>query len=130
VNYYRRYVGDMQADTMALSCMEQGVYDRLLDHMYATEKPIPLNSDRAALICRAITLEEKAAVQYVLDAYFDRQSDGWHHKRVEKEIAISHQRSKAGATGAQARWQSEDDAPEHGKPDAKEMQQKMPSNNQ
>jgi hypothetical protein len=68
----------------------------------------------------------------VLDAYFDRQSDGWHHKRVEKEIAISHQRSKAGATGAQARWQSEDDAPEHGKPDAKEMQKKCPpiTNNQ
>jgi hypothetical protein len=84
VNYYRRYIGDFQADTMSLSMMEQGAYDRLLDHYYATERPIPLNSDRAAIICRAITIEERAAVQMILDYYFNRTAAGWEHLRVER----------------------------------------------
>jgi uncharacterized protein YdaU (DUF1376 family) len=108
VNYYRRYVGDFQADTMHLSMMEQGAYDRLLDYYYATERPIPPNSDRAAMICRAITLEERAAVTLVLETYFERATDGWRHKRVEKELQLARDRSEnaseAGKAGAEARW--------------------------
>ncbi len=89
VNYYRRYIGDFQADTMALSMMEQGAYDRLLDYYYAGEQPIPLNKDRAAIICRAVTLEERAAVDTVLHGFFTREDDGWHNQRADRELAIS-----------------------------------------
>ncbi len=111
MNYYRRYIGDFQADTMSLSMMEQGAYDRLLDHYYASEKPIPLNTDRAAIICRAVTMEERAAVQMVLDTYFQKREDGWHNARADKEIGLSMVRSKAGKQGADGKW--------HGKPDGK-----------
>ena len=87
--YYRRYVADFRADTMALSMMEQGAYDRLLDHYYATEQPIPLALDRAAIICRAVTAKERAAVKDVLEQYFERGPDGWHQKRADHEIAMS-----------------------------------------
>jgi uncharacterized protein YdaU (DUF1376 family) len=121
VNYYRRYIGDFQADTMSLSMMEQGAYDRLLDHYYATERPIPLNSDRAAIICRAITLEERAAVQMILDYYFNRTAAGWEHLRVKKEIELSKARSGAakesGKRGADSRWHGKHDGKPYGEQD-------------
>lgn len=122
MNYYRRYVGDFTADTMQLSMMEQGAYDRLLDHYYATEKPIPPNSDRAAIICRAITLEERAAVTLVLETYFERRGDGWHHKRVEKELEAARERTDSAKCAANARWH----APDHAEGNAESMRKSCP----
>jgi uncharacterized protein YdaU (DUF1376 family) len=101
--YYRRYMGDFQADTMALSMMEQGAYDRLLDYYYATEQPIPLNPDRAAIICRAVTLEERAALAAVLDLFFTREADGFHNKRADHEIAVSRNARDNGGKGGRPR---------------------------
>jgi uncharacterized protein YdaU (DUF1376 family) len=116
-------MGDFQADTMALSMMEQGAYDRLLDYYYATEKPIPLNSDRAAIICRAVSMEERAAVEMVLDTYFVRSLDGWRNVRADKEIALSQARSggaaAAGKLGAEARWNSNLNSKSDGNSDGK-----------
>ena len=102
---------------MHLSMMEQGAYDRLLDYYYATEKPIPPNSDRAAMICRAITSEERAAVTLVLDSYFERREDGWYHNRVEKELAAARKRTVKAEDAADARWNAQPNA----KPDAPAM---------
>jgi uncharacterized protein YdaU (DUF1376 family) len=41
VNFYKRFIGDIQAKTGALSLAEFGAYDRLLDHYYSTEKAVP-----------------------------------------------------------------------------------------
>lgn len=92
-------MGDFQADTMALSMMEQGAYDRLLDYYYATEQPIPLNPERAAIICRAVTLEERAAVSAVLDQFFTRETDGFHNKRADRELAAAQTARDNGGKG-------------------------------
>lgn len=96
-------MGDFQADTMSLSMMEQGAYDRLLDYYYATEKPIPADADRAAIICRAVTEPERAAVDFVLGAYFVREHDGWHNARADREIAAAGSARVNGRAGGRPR---------------------------
>ncbi len=89
MNYYRRYMADYQGATMALSLVEHGAYTLLLDFYYTEESPLPLDSDQLAIICRAIRLEERAAIEKVLAKYFTRRSDGWHNLRADHEIAAS-----------------------------------------
>lgn len=97
MNYYRRYVGDYLGKTMRLSTTEHGAYGLLLDFYYAEEKPIPLDHDEVYVICRAIQPGDRAAVDKVLAAYFDKEADGYHNARADKEIAAARQARENGA---------------------------------
>lgn len=81
-------MGDIQRDTGHLSCAEMGVYDRFLDHYYAIESALPNDVDACCRIARAMTKEERKAVTYVLDSYFELTVVGYVQKRVEREIAF------------------------------------------
>jgi len=80
MNYYERYVGDFQRDTGHLSCAEIGVYDRLLDHYYGTEEPLPSNHADLCRIARAMDKIEQKAVKRVADEFFHIGDDGLLHK--------------------------------------------------
>lgn len=87
VNYYERYVGDFQRDTGHLSCTEIGVYDRLLDHYYATETALPGDLSAVCRIARAMNKQEQAAVRSVVDQFFSLEQDGlYHNTRADAEI--------------------------------------------
>lgn len=43
MKFYKRFPSDIQIKTGHLSPAEFGCYDRLLDHYYATEVPLPAN---------------------------------------------------------------------------------------
>lgn len=85
-NYYLRWIGDIQKDTGHLSCAELGVYDRLLDHYYASEQPLPADLDACARIARAMTKDERKAVDSVLRQFFAVGDDGYTQKRADEEI--------------------------------------------
>lgn len=87
MNFYKRYVGDIQRDTGHLSLAEFGAYDRLLDHYYATEMPLPADFDSCCRIARAMTAPERKAVESILKQYFKLTDDGYSQGRTEKEIA-------------------------------------------
>lgn len=87
MNFYKRYVGDIQRDTGHLSLAEFGAYDRLLDHYYATEMPLPADIDACCRIARAMTAPERKAVESILKQYFTLTEAGYTQKRTEKEIA-------------------------------------------
>ncbi len=87
MNFYKRWIGDIQRDTGHLSCAEMGVYDRLLDHYYATESALPNDIDACCRIARAMTKDERKAVASVLSQYFTLTNDGYEQGRAEKEIA-------------------------------------------
>lgn len=99
MNYYKYYSGDFMRDTAALSLVEVGAYQRLLNHYYAT---CSLTSDFSSLfrICAAFTEEEQNAVKKVINLYFKKRADFVTNLRVEKELKtaqefISKQRAKA-----------------------------------
>lgn len=109
MKWYKRFPGDFEADTGHLSVTECGAYNKLLDHYYSTEKPLPLEPIRLFSIARAVTEDEKAAVKRVVAEFFPTNGDGMrHNKRADEEIekarSKSKSRSEAGVRGAKSRW--------------------------
>lgn len=111
MNFYRRFPGDYARDTQHLSLIEHGIYNLLLDHAYATEKPIP-DVETACRICRISSRRRpdcirsgRLTVEKVLSAYFTyADAVGWTHKRVDEEIKYAESRRKKAEKGGEARW--------------------------
>ncbi|GKT19787.1 YdaU family protein [Acidovorax sp. SUPP2522] len=87
MNYYEHHIGDYAEATQHLSILEDGVYSRLLRKYYATEKPLPVDVIAVQRLVVARSKEEKAAVEVVLQEFFDLREDGWHQARCDDEIA-------------------------------------------
>jgi uncharacterized protein YdaU (DUF1376 family) len=109
VNYYRRYIGDYQRDTMHLSMAEHGAYTLLLDAYYASEGQLPRHLSELNVIARAHTKTEKEAVMKVAQQYFPTNGDGTrHNKRADEELEIAlpaiEKMRAAGIETAKKRW--------------------------
>lgn len=88
MNYYERYCGDYGRDTGHLSLAQHGAYTLMLDHYYATEKPLPASHALLYRICRSQTKAEQEAVRSVADEFFPVGDDGLrHNRRADEEIA-------------------------------------------
>lgn len=89
MNHYPHHIGDFNTATRHLSRLERAIYRDMLDMYYDTESPLDGSDfDRLArrLLCR--DSDEMAALQFVLDEFFEQQEDGrWVHHRCEREIA-------------------------------------------
>lgn len=96
MNYYERYCGDYGRDTMHLTLEEHGAYNLMLDTYYATERPLPADSESLFRICRAMSRQERASVMRVADQFFPLAEDGLrHNKRADREIADAQPRLAA-----------------------------------
>lgn len=85
--FYRHHIGDHLAATNHLSWDEDSAYRRLRDVYLKTEKPIPKDLEQACRLVRADTPERQAAVRVVLQEFFTRERDGWHHTAWDRDIA-------------------------------------------
>jgi uncharacterized protein YdaU (DUF1376 family) len=85
--WYAFYPADYGRDTGHLSLVEHGAYRALLDHYYATAAPLPRDEARLLHLCRANTRAERKAVRAVLREFFRSSDAGWHHPRVDAELA-------------------------------------------
>jgi uncharacterized protein YdaU (DUF1376 family) len=99
MNYYRRYSGDYLRDTARLNLTEHGAYTLLMDYYYTSEQPLPLDHDELYLMVRAMKPIDRQAVDKVLVLYFTKEPDGYHQKRVDKEIAVSKSARNNGGKG-------------------------------
>jgi uncharacterized protein YdaU (DUF1376 family) len=106
--YYARYTGDYQRDTAHLSLIQHGAYGVLLDHYYATGKPLPTEKEALYRLCRAFTNDERRAVDSIIGQFFQPRTDGLHNKRADAEIEKREkflaERSESGRRGAASRW--------------------------
>lgn len=99
MNYYKYYSGDFMRDTAALSLMEVGAYQRLLNYYYSSGS-LPASFPELFRICAAFTEDEQNAVKKVVSAFFKKRADFIQNSRVEIELKkakefISLQRQKA-----------------------------------
>ena len=93
MHYYKFNIKDWTRDTAHLSVIEEGVYRRLLDHYYESEKPIPKET---AVVIRKLRLAgHEDSLSVILGEFFADQDDGYHHFRCDDEISKYH--AKAGA---------------------------------
>lgn len=86
MNYYERHIGDYIRDTVSLTMLEDGAYNRLLDQYYQSERPLPVDKKEIYRLARATTAPERKAVDYVLQRYFEVTAEGYRQKRCDEVI--------------------------------------------
>lgn len=87
---YPHHIGDWNTATMYLTRLERSVYREALDIYYDTEGPLDGSDfDRLARRVRCVLPEEKDALQFILDEFFefDIESGLYVHHRCERELA-------------------------------------------
>lgn len=104
MNYYEHHIGDFLKKTVHLTAVEEGVYRRLLDRYYTTERPLPVDVRECCKLARASTKAERDAVRDVLKDFFSLQEDGHHQNRADQEIARFQEKSAKAKRSAEARW--------------------------
>ena len=86
MNFFNLYIGDYQRDTGTLTLAEHGAFILMLQHHYATEKPIPTGKDLYCLL-RANSKAEREAVDAVARRFWAVTPDGLVNARAGEEIA-------------------------------------------
>ena len=100
-----RHVGDYLNATLALSMLEDGAYSRLLDWVYANEKPLPEDLREIYRIARASSSAEKKATVSIVNKFFRFESGyGYRNKRCEEEIECYKSKGIKASASAKARW--------------------------
>lgn len=87
MNYYEHHIGDYIRDTVGLTMLEDGAYRRLLDQLYQTEKPLPLDRKEIYRMARATSTAERKAVDYVVSKFFEKTDEGYGQKRAMEILA-------------------------------------------
>lgn len=95
VNFYKRFMGDYLRDTLRLSMIQDGAYNRLIDVYYSEEGPLPLNKDELYQMARATTKVERDAVDLVMSRFFQECEEGYRHKRIDAEIEKARAKAEA-----------------------------------
>jgi uncharacterized protein YdaU (DUF1376 family) len=107
MNYWPRWINAITNATAHLSLLEMGAYDRLLDHAYKTEAPLPADLDACCRIVRATTKADREAVRSVLAQFWKAEAGGFVNPRVTDEIEIARPKIEAakanGAKGGRPR---------------------------
>lgn len=85
MHYYKFNIKDWTRDTAHLTVEEEGVYRRLLDYYYETEKPIP--NETQSVIRRLRLSGHEKAMEIILSEFFTLESDGYHQSCCDKLIA-------------------------------------------
>src|SRR5690242_14171171 len=104
MNYYEKHIGDYIRDTVSLSMVEDGAYNRLMDQYYQTERPLPLDKSMLYRLARACASVEKKAVDFVIQHFFQETHDGYVQKRIASEIARYQDKQRKAQASANARW--------------------------
>lgn len=119
MNHYPHHIGDFNSATMHLTFVERALYRELLDLYYDTERPLNSDVQKLARRVRAVTDEQRQALDIVLEEFFVPSEDGWHNDRCDAEIAAYRQKQeqqrKAGQASAKARGSRK---PKNDKPNA------------
>ncbi|MFN7432797.1 MAG: YdaU family protein [Betaproteobacteria bacterium] len=93
MNFVKLYIGDYQRDTGHLSIAEHGAYLLMLQHAYATEKPLPTGKALHRLL-RAESKADRDAIDSVVRQFWAESAAGLVNARADEEIRkADHQRT-------------------------------------
>lgn len=88
MNFFKLYIGDYQRDTAHLSVTEHGAYMLMLQHYYATEKPLPTGKALHRML-RAQDKTERDAIDSIVRQFWHETDDGLVNARADVEITKS-----------------------------------------
>ena len=87
MHYYQFNIADYRKDTVHLSRVEHSIYRDLIDWYYIEETPIPKETQVVIRRLRLDTEQDVLALNNVLSDFFSSLDDGFHHARIDAEIA-------------------------------------------
>ena len=87
MHYYQFNIADYRKDTVHLTRIEHSIYRDLIDWYYLDETPIPTETQSVMRRLRLGCETEADALKNVLHDFFSPESDGFHHKRIDVDIA-------------------------------------------
>lgn len=102
MNWFKLYIGDYQRDTAHLSVTEHGAYLLMLQHYYATEKPLPTGKALHRML-RAQDKAEREAIDTVAAQFWTETPDGLVNGRADAEITKAGAQAETNRAIAQAR---------------------------
>lgn len=85
MNFFKLYIGDYQRDTAHLSVTEHGAFLLMLQHYYATEKPLPIGKALHRML-RAQDKAEREAIDSVASQFWKTTEEGLINERADREI--------------------------------------------
>lgn len=102
MNFFKLYIGDYQRDTAHLSVTEHGAFLLMLQHYYATEKPLPTGKALHRML-RAQDKQEKDAIDTVAAEFWTATELGLINIRADREITRACEQASTNARIAQQR---------------------------
>lgn len=103
MNFFKLYIGDYQRDTAHLSITQHGAYLLMLQHFYATEKPLPTGKALHRML-RAQDKDERDAIDFVASFFWVTTEEGLVvNKRAHQEIAKARAQAETNRGIARAR---------------------------
>lgn len=107
MHYYQHHIGDFDKATRHLTRVERSLYRDLIDMYYDTESHLPKDFNLLAKRVLAHNEEEKTALKYILNEFFELKDEGYFNARCNEEIVKYHAfisaQSKAGKASAKHR---------------------------
>lgn len=108
MHYYQHNIKSFNNATRHLTRVERALYRDLIELYYDTEQPLPaVDFDRLARRVMAISEEEKQALKYVLDEFFELTGEVYTHHKCDEEIEKYREsqtaKARAGKASAEAR---------------------------
>ena len=102
MNWFKLYIGDYQRDTAHLSVTEHGAYLLMLQHYYATEKPLPTGKALHRML-RAQDKAEREAIDVVAAQFWTGTPAGLVNGRADAELTKAGAQADTNRAIAQAR---------------------------
>ena len=102
MNFFKLYIGDYQRDTAHLSVTEHGAYLLMLQHYYATAKPLPTGKSLHRML-RAQDKAEREAIDAVASQFWRETEHGLVNDRADVEITKAGAQAETNRSIAQAR---------------------------
>jgi len=84
VHYYKFNIADWHLATSHLSLEEEAIYFKLINFYYDSESPIPLETQTVIRRLRLGSHSDKVGL--ILEEFFEKRDDGWHHLRCDDEL--------------------------------------------
>jgi uncharacterized protein YdaU (DUF1376 family) len=107
MHYFEYNIKDYRADAFQLTLIQHGAYKQLIDQYYLNEKPLTLNIDD---LCYELLIrgdDEKKAIVFVLEKFFDKTEGGYVHKRCDAVIQKYKAKSNQSRNAVNTRWAKE-----------------------
>jgi len=107
MHYFEFNIKDYRADAFQLTLIQHGAYKQLIDQYCLNESPLTLNLEDLFYDLLIRGDDEKKAIVFVLEKFFDKTENGYVHKRCDAVIKKYQAKSNQSRDAVNTRWARE-----------------------